>query len=181
MSYHRRDFIKVGAMALAGSVLPLKAMAALMPYTEGRRSLAFYNTHTAEKILVCYYDRGVYDPKALDRINYILRDHRTGSVKPIDLKLLDVLHKVKCRVGYRDPVHVISGYRTPKTNDMLRRITSGVAKASLHTKGQAIDIRLPGYSTAKLRDVCIDLQTGGVGYYPRSNFVHLDTGIVRDW
>lgn len=178
---HRRRFIQIGLGALAGSVLPLKAIAGTLDLIDAPRDLALYNIHTNEKIEVCYHARGDYRPKALNEINHILRDHRSDTISPIDTELLDLLYAIKCRVHQKGPFEVISGYRSPATNEMLRRNTDGVAKTSFHTKGQAIDIRLPGYSTKRLRNLCVQMKYGGVGYYPKSDFVHLDTGPVRSW
>lgn len=171
----------MGAAALVGSMLPFPALAALSTSSNSPRTLAFFNTHTAESVEECYYTQGAYQPDALARINYILRDHRCNAVTEIDPKLLDVLHAVRSRIGRDEPFHVISGYRTPKTNELLRRSSKGVARTSLHTLGKAIDIRVPGYSTKQLRHACIKMRSGGVGYYPKSDFVHVDTGAIRTW
>ena len=181
LSCNRRDFLKMSAGALASAVLPLPALAAVVEHTDCNRKLSFFNTHTQETLDVCYYESGDYRPEAMDRINYILRDFRTHQILPIDPQLLDQLFALKIRIRPRTPFHIISGYRSPATNAMLRKISTGVARTSLHTKGQAIDIRLPGYNTARLRDLSIKLKAGGVGYYPKSDFVHLDTGRVRHW
>lgn len=179
--YHRRDFLKIGLGILAGSALPLDALAAALKRIDAPRALAFYNIHTDERIELCYFDQGAYCPQALEQINYILRDFRTGEVTPIDTDLLDLLYAVKCRIHPRDSFSVISGYRSPETNEKLRRHTRGVAKKSFHTRGKAIDIRIPGYDTARLRNLCVRIKAGGVGYYPKSDFVHLDVGPVRAW
>lgn len=159
----------------------MPAIAAITQSEPSQRRLAFYNTHTRETLDVCYYDQGAYCPDALARINRIMRDHRTSEIQPIDRRLLDALFAVKSRIRPRTPFHIISGYRSPTTNEMLRTSTSGVARTSFHTKGQAVDIRLPGYRTRRLRDLCRSLKSGGVGYYADSDFVHLDTGPVRTW
>lgn len=179
--YHRRDFLKIGTIAMVGSFLPLSALAAVSKGHTADHSLAFFNTHTAEAVRVCYSKDGVYQSKALEKINYVLRDHRTNDILPIDPKLLDVLHALQCRLGTSAPFHVISGYRSPETNEMLRRTSNGVARTSMHTRGKAIDIRLPGCRTKALYDVCFGLKAGGVGYYAKSDFVHVDTGEVRAW
>ena len=181
LNCHRRQFIKFGLGALAGSMLPLKAIASIVDSLDAPCELAFYNIHTSEQLEVCYRAQGIYQPEALAEINHILRDHRSGEIAPIDIELLDLLYAVKCKIRPSEPFEVISGYRSRATNEMLRRHTSGVAKTSFHTKGQAIDIRLSGYDTKRLRNLCIRMRTGGVGYYPRSNFVHLDIGPVRCW
>lgn len=179
--YNRRDFIKVGLGALAASVVPFDAWAAVSSRFKTERTLSFYNTHTGENLGVRYFKDGVYKPEALKRINYILRDHRTDMVKPIDPRLLDILYAINYRIQPGGPFHIISGYRSPLSNRILRSQGRGVASNSFHIQGRAIDIRLPGYSTSRLRKLCLNLQAGGVGYYPRSDFIHLDTGEVRSW
>ena len=176
----RRDFIKISTGFLATCILPSAGWSALSP-DNGRRSLSFYNTHTGERLDTCYFKNGAYCPDAMARINHILRDHRTGDVKAMDPTLMDLLTSVHRQLGCSTPFHIISGYRSPKTNAMLRKRTTGVAKFSYHMLGRAIDVRLPGCDTRQLRKVCLDLKEGGVGYYPRSNFVHLDTGSYRAW
>lgn len=162
-------------------MLPMPALAATLKHADAKRTLALFNTHTNESVSVCYYDSNGYREEALDQINHILRDYRTDEIQTIDTRLLDQLFTIKSRIHPRTPFHIISGYRSPATNDMLRKVSSGVARSSLHTKGRAIDIRLPGYGTHRLRKLCVNLKAGGVGYYPKSDFVHLDTGVVRTW
>jgi uncharacterized protein YcbK (DUF882 family) len=181
LSCNRRDFLKVSAGVLAGSLLPLPVLAATLKSADAKRTVTLFNIHTNETASVCYYDQGNYCPDALEKVNYILRDYRTDDILPIDPFLLDQLFALKSRIRPRTPFHVISGYRTPATNAMLRKVSTGVARSSLHTRGQAIDIRLPGYNTRRLRDLSLKLKAGGVGYYPKSDFVHLDTGRVRTW
>jgi len=146
-----------------------------------RRHIGFYNIHTREALSAVYWHDGRYDPPALAAIDHHLRDFRTGDVKPIDVRLLDLLHMLNQQLGNHQPLHVISGYRSPATNAMLARRSRQVAKNSYHVKGRAIDIRLPACQLADLRDAALELCGGGVGYYPGSNFVHLDTGPVRAW
>lgn len=177
----RRHILKLGIQAGLTVLCPWRISAAIKPIVPTPRSLSFYNTHTRESLDVCYFKNGHYDQKALDRINFILRDHRTGDIHLIDRDLLNLLTVVADRTNSNKPFHIISGYRSPATNAMLRNISSGVARQSLHLAGRAIDIRLPDYDTMALRNMCIDLKSGGVGYYSRSNFVHLDTGRVRTW
>ncbi len=181
LSCNRRDFLKLSASALAGSMLPLPALAAVLKNTDAKRTVSFFNVHTNETASICYFNDGGYCPEALERTNYILRDYRTDEILPIDPQLLDQLFALKSRIHPQTPFHVISGYRSPVTNAMLRRTTTGVARNSWHTKGRAVDIRLPGYNTRRLRDLCSKLRAGGVGYYPKSDFIHLDTGEVRTW
>ena len=145
------------------------------------RSLAFLHTHTGEALEVTYAGAKGYLAKGLTRVNEFLRDFRTSEVHEIDPRLLDLLHKLAHSVGASEPFHVISGYRSPRTNSVLRAHSSGVAKYSLHMEGKAIDIRLPGTRLTQVRDSARALAIGGVGYYPGSNFVHIDTGRVRTW
>jgi len=146
------------------------------------RVLSFYHLHTEDRIDITYRIGDRYQRSALQRLNYFFRDFRTGDTINMDPRLFDLLYDLKITLGDPDArYHVLSAYRSPATNNMLRRSSSGVAKKSLHLKGQAIDIRFPDLSTRHLRDTAIELSRGGVGYYPRSNFVHLDTGAVRQW
>ncbi|MBU4253572.1 MAG: DUF882 domain-containing protein, partial [Acidobacteria bacterium] len=144
-------------------------------------TLSFYQTHTCETLGACYWKDGDYLSHSLQRINYILRDHRTEEVKPIEKKLLDVLFVLHKNLQTDKEIHIISGYRSPQTNQKLRSKSSGVAKNSLHMDGKAIDIRIPGIPLQKLRRAAMDLKAGGVGYYPGSDFIHIDTGRVRCW
>lgn len=145
------------------------------------RRLVFYHTHTNQRLDVVYARNGEYLEPALGAIETFLSDFRTGERKEIDPALLDVLYDARERLGSRGTYEVISAYRSPQTNEMLRGTTSGVAKNSQHLEGRAIDVRLRGVSTRKLRDTAIAMRRGGVGYYPESDFVHLDTGRVRRW
>lgn len=181
MSCNRREFLKLSAGTLAAGMLPLPALAATLKGVDSKRTLGFFNTHTHETLNICYFDGDGYRPEALNEINFILRDFRSHEIQPIDPQLLDQLFALKSRIHPRTPFHIISGYRSPATNAMLHRTTTGVARSSFHTRGRAIDIRLPGYSTGRLRNLSIKLKAGGVGYYPKSDFVHLDTGEVRSW
>jgi uncharacterized protein YcbK (DUF882 family) len=180
-TYFRREFLKIALGVAAASALPLDALAAALKGFDARRTLSFYNTHTGEQLNACYFSQGAYNKESLSKIDFILRDHRSGEVKPIDAQLLDLLFALKSRIRSGKPFHVISGYRSPATNEMLRQNSQGVAKVSYHTLGQAIDIRLPGYDTLGLRNHSVKLGGGGVGYYARSDFVHLDIGPVRAW
>jgi uncharacterized protein YcbK (DUF882 family) len=178
----KRRFIKLSLQAGLLGALPNTVHAALQSYeTPEPRKLSLYNIHTGEFIETYYHDGIDFLPDSLARINYLLRDYRTGDVVPIDRTLLDTLYRVHSKIDGCVTFSVISGYRSPATNAMLRRITSGVAKNSYHMKGKAIDIRLRGCPTHKLRDICIQTHAGGVGYYPKSNFVHVDVGPVRSW
>jgi uncharacterized protein YcbK (DUF882 family) len=144
--------------------------------------LAFVNTHTGERLDVVYREGPEYITDALAEIDRVLRDHRSGDVHAIDRNLLDQLVRVQrlLDVGER-PFHVISGYRSPKTNAMLAARSGGVATKSLHLQGRAVDVRMPGVELRALHRAALSMKAGGVGYYARSNFVHLDTGRIRRW
>jgi uncharacterized protein YcbK (DUF882 family) len=178
MKFSRRNLL---GLALAGSVTAI-ARPSLAALTEsGPRRLAFYNLHTGESVNATYWAEGRYVAEQLRDIDRVLRDFRTGDVTPIDRNLLDLLHVLRRSMESREPFHVISGYRSPRTNEMLRHESGGVAANSLHTVGKAIDIRLPGRRLADLRRAALTLQLGGVGYYPKSDFVHVDSGRIRAW
>jgi uncharacterized protein YcbK (DUF882 family) len=144
--------------------------------------LRLYHTHTNERIDIVYRKGDTYLPEALDQLNHFLRDHRTGEIRRFDPRLFDLLHDLTAAVGRPGAeIDIICGYRTPWSNSFLRTHSSGVAEHSLHMQGMAIDIRMPGIDTAKLRDAALSLHRGGVGYYRSSDFVHVDVGRVRRW
>jgi uncharacterized protein YcbK (DUF882 family) len=182
----RRAFLGFGAAAAAAALLPTRADAAVAKAAPKApsRVLSFLHTHTGERLKVEYCCAGKYQPDALKAINRLLRDFRANEIKPIDPTLLDLLHELGGTLETDLPFHVISGYRAPQTNRMLQArggAYSGVASGSLHQVGKAIDIRLPGVKLDHLRGAARSLKLGGVGYYPSSNFVHVDTGRVRYW
>jgi len=181
MYCNRRSFLKIGAQAAVSGLFPMSAIASIDRFLAPKRKLSLYNTHTDETLEVCYYTRGRYQPSALRKINYIFRDHYSGKIKPIHKDLMDFLHIISKTIGHGVQFHIISGYRSPETNAMLRRKTGAVAKNSLHMRGKAADIRIPDYDTKRLSNICMKMQAGGVGYYPGSDFVHVDTGKVRCW
>lgn len=174
----RRAFLGAGAAALLlGGARP--SFAAL-----GKpriRSVAFDNLHTGERLKVEYWVDGRYVPDALGAVDRVLRDFRTGETHPIDPRLLDLLDTLGGRLRTREPFQVISGYRSPLTNAMLRGESAGVAANSLHMQGMAIDLRVPDRALSSVRAAAVSLRGGGVGYYPRSDFVHIDVGRVRYW
>ena len=149
--------------------------------TADERQLSFYHTHTSETLAVTYYREGEYVISALEDINRFLRDFRTGDAVTIDPAVLDILHDIQAKSGSTGTYQIISAYRSPATNEMLRNNSNGVAKKSQHLLGKAIDVRLTDLDTAELRDVALSLERGGVGYYHESDFVHVDTGRVRRW
>ncbi|HVL66446.1 MAG TPA: DUF882 domain-containing protein [Vicinamibacterales bacterium] len=182
---NRRAFLGFGAVAAATALSPLRTYAEPPAVRKAPvRTLSFFNTHTGERLTTTYCCDGKYDPEALKQLNYILRDFRVNEVKPIDPGLFDLLHELSGTLETDRPYHIISGYRSPHTNTLLRTkggATTGVASKSLHMVGKAIDIRVPGVKLDHLRGAARSLKRGGVGYYPASNFVHVDTGRVRFW
>jgi uncharacterized protein YcbK (DUF882 family) len=182
-SISRRGIMVYGMLAAASAIiLPHeRAFAAVDSFISAERSLSFYNLHTDEELTSVYWREGKYQSAALRDINHILRDYRTGDVKKIDPTLLDLLHTLHNKVGASEPFHIISGYRSPKTNAMLVRKSWGVARNSQHLLGRAVDIRLPECGLDCLHKAAVDLRAGGVGYYPASDFIHVDVGRVRYW
>ena len=175
----RRSFLGAVALLAAGGsgMLPRSVAAAFY----APRRLSFHHMHTNEKLSVVYYADGRYLSSELAKAMQLLRDFRTGDIHPIDPKLFDYLYATQNATGSHGMFEIISGYRSPASNAMLRRTSSGVAKRSLHTQGRAIDVRLTDIDTVKLRDSALALKLGGIGYYRKSDFVHLDTGRVRSW
>lgn len=180
VSLHRRRFLR-GASALCGALGAMTALPALAATESQSRTLRFVHTHTGEALTAVFFDGRRYDPACLCAVNHLLRDFRTGEIHPIDPPLLDILYELQVRADHDAPFEVISGYRSAATNAMLRRSSSGVAEHSQHLLGKAVDVRLGGYSTRALSDYARSLARGGVGFYPRSDFVHVDTGRVRFW
>ncbi len=181
----RRQFIG-GLAAVAGFSLISQPVLASIPKRVGAlakpaRFLAFDNLHTGETTKLVYWEKGRYIKGALSEINHILRDHRTGDVARIDTTLLDKLFVLHNKLGSRAPFQVISGYRSPKSNAMMHNHSSGVAKRSMHVEGKAIDIRLQDAQLIHVRNAALAMNSGGVGYYPESQFVHIDTGRMRHW
>jgi uncharacterized protein YcbK (DUF882 family) len=162
----------LGALGLA----PRQAEAALR-----QRALLLHHLHTGETLSSVYFADGRYLPEGLKAITHHLRDWRVDRARPIDPDLLDLLWALRQRLESTAPIQVVCGYRSPETNTMLRRRSYGVARNSLHMQGMAIDLRVPGRSLRTLRLAAMSLRRGGVGYYPASDFVHVDTGSVRYW
>lgn len=173
MNLNRRRLIAAGCSAITAPTLLLAS--------SGHRRVKFQHAHTGESLDAVYFEQGEYLPDALASINHLLRDFRTGEQYPMDPSLLDALATLFAQTGERGAFEVISGFRSSKTNNMLRRNTSGVAEGSLHMVGRAVDVRLTSTRTDQLREAAMGLEVGGVGYYSRSNFVHIDTGRVRFW
>src|SRR5262245_21445993 len=174
----RRSALRFGLGALC-IFLPSVSQAATI--TGGKRSISLANLHTGENLRSTYWENGQYVPEALAEIDRNLRDFRTGDVHPIDPQLVDLLHDLKLKMRSKAPFEVISGYRSPATNAMLASESRGVARKSFHLRGMAIDIRLPDRDLRQLRKAALHMRRGGVGYYPKPGFVHVDVGPVRTW
>ena len=180
-SISRRRFLALGSVAALAGVFPRKVFASAAGPSQPERSLAFYNTHTGEQLSTVYWMQGNYIEDSLGEINHILRDPLNNEIKNIDTGLLDLLFALDHELETQQPFHVISGYRSPQTNAFLRAHSTGVAEHSLHIVGKAIDIRTPGRDLRVLHKAAVALKGGGVGYYPKSDFVHVDVGGVRYW
>jgi uncharacterized protein YcbK (DUF882 family) len=179
---NRRQLLKAGLFASAVLLSPVPSWATRSLLDSPERSLSLLNTHTGERLKsIVYWQKGIYIPDALKDINYVLRDHRTDEVAAIDRITLDLMAAISRKLEAKHPFEIISGYRSPQTNAALRSNSSGVAKNSYHMQGKAVDLRLPGVPLKTLRKAALNMRMGGVGYYPKSNFVHVDSGRVRSW
>lgn len=176
MSFSRRHILKLGMAAAAPFAMPRMASA-----LAASRELSFYHVHTGETLTAAYFDQGQYQPDALSAIDRLMRDWRTDTVHPIDPAVYDQLFRLQAKVETAGTFHIICGYRSPATNAMLSERSDGVAKHSLHMDGKALDLNLPGRDLAQLHAAALSLAAGGVGYYPASDFIHMDTGRVRSW
>lgn len=175
----RRRFMRTVFGTGATLTVPSSLWAAVHRAPE--RSLALRNLHTGETLRTTFWVDGDYLRDELRAIDRVLRDHRSGEVCRMDPQLMDVLYLLQQSVSIAGPFHIISGYRSPASNEKLRHKSGGVAKRSLHMQGMAVDIRLPGCSLNRLRNAALALKAGGVGYYAKSDFIHVDTGRVRRW
>jgi len=176
----RRSFLALAACGVAAVLIPGSA-SALVPSPETRR-LSFYNLHTDECVETCYWENGGYVPTALEQIDSVLRDHRTGESRQMSPALIDLIFALSVRLECGAPVQVVSGYRSAATNALLHADDPGhVAEHSLHLTGEAVDLCFEGRSLSRVRDAALALNGGGVGYYPKSGFVHVDVGRPRRW
>jgi len=174
--------LSLAACLFAVSSLPSSGASPVDSADANVHRLRLYHTHTGERIDIVYRRGDSFLPEAEQQLDYFLRDHRTGEVKHYDPRVFDILSELAASVGHpAAEIQIICGYRTSWSNEFLRARSSGVAKTSLHMQAQAIDIRIPGVDTLTLRNAALRLARGGVGYYPRSGFVHVDTGRVRTW
>jgi uncharacterized protein YcbK (DUF882 family) len=177
----RRRLLRHAGTAAAATSLPLLSLGARAE-SRGEQRLRLAHTHTGERLELVYAVDGVYRAPALATLDRFLRDHYSGEIAPIDPRLFDLLHRTQRALGHSGVAEIVSAYRGPATNERLRRTGGGgVARHSLHLEGRALDLRLPGVALADLRDAALDLRSGGVGFYAREQFVHVDTGRVRRW
>lgn len=176
---HRRKWLTLGGAALGCALLPGQAFASLS--TSRPRVLTLNNLHTGETLKTEFFNGKSYDKDELTRLNHFFRDYRANKIKSIDPRLFDQLYRLQAMLNTHKPVQLISGYRSLATNNSLRAHTKGVAKHSYHTLGQAMDFHIEGISLSNVRKAALSMRTGGVGYYPSSNFVHIDTGPTRHW
>ncbi len=172
----RRDFLKKSLLFTASIIIPSRSFA-----SKYEKSFTLYNIHTGERYRATYWADGSYIYDEIANLEYLLRDYRNDEIHKIDIKLFDYLYDLYSLVESRREIMVISGYRSPATNAFLRKHFKGVAKKSYHTKGMAIDIRMPDVHLDTLRYAALSLRRGGVGYYPRSDFLHIDTANPRYW
>ena len=178
----RRQILTAGVLGSLVCLAPVQALAQLSLTGVQERSLSLLNTHTGERLKeVVYWEKGNYIHDALENLNHVLRDHRTNQVHPIDPMTLDLMAAISRKVDAKQPFEIISGYRSPQTNRSLRNNSNGVAKNSYHMQGKAVDLRLQGVPLKTVRKAALDLRMGGVGYYSKSGFVHIDSGKVRSW
>ncbi|MCI4236970.1 YcbK family protein [Dickeya dianthicola] len=176
---HRRKWLALGGAALGIALLPGQSFASLS--TARPRILTLNNLNTGERIKVEFFDGRRYNKEELSRLNHFFRDYRANKVKTIDPSLFDQLYRLQVMLGTTKPVQLISGYRSYSTNEDLRSHSKGVAKQSYHTLGKAMDFHIEGVQLANIRKAAMKMRAGGVGYYPQSNFVHIDTGAIRTW
>ncbi|RLC07133.1 MAG: hypothetical protein DRH90_01105 [Deltaproteobacteria bacterium] len=177
----RRVFLKSLCITGMAINLPGISYATLKKEKHKAKLLRFFHPETKESLTTTFWLDGNYVNNALSEIDYIMRDQYTGEIRQIDTKLLDLLHTICLELGTDEPFHILSGYRSPETNEFLRKQGLPVSVQSFHENGKAIDIRLPMIETSSLRRAAYRLKMGGVGYYPKLNFVHVDVGSIRYW
>jgi uncharacterized protein YcbK (DUF882 family) len=181
----RRRLLAGGCACALGALLPASALAARPHPASGRgrlpRRIDLVSMPTEEKVSVVYWDGAGYDLGALREVDLVLRDYRTGEVRPVDPRLVELLHDLRRLLGTSQPVQVLSAYRSPQTNALMRRHDARVAPHSYHLDAKAADVRLHGLDGGRVLQAALALRRGGVGYYPRRDFVHVDTGPLRVW
>lgn len=179
IDHHRRKWLALGSAAMGLALLPGQAFASFS--TSRPRILVVNNLNTGESLKTEFFNGKGYNQSELVRLNHLFRDYRANKTKSIDPRLFDYLYRLQGLLGTHKPVQLISGYRSLSTNNGMRETRRGVAKHSYHTKGQAMDFHIEGIQLSYIRKAALKMRAGGVGYYPRSNFIHIDTGPVRDW
>lgn len=181
IDHSRRNLLKAIGSVSVLSAIPATSLANIQKPQLQEQQLSLLNLHTGEALKSTFVADGQFQEASLGELNYLLRDHRTDQVHQMDTQLLSLLHDLQQTFGVHNPIHVISAYRSPKTNEMLRQKNGKVAKKSYHMQGKAIDIRIPGIPLKDLHTASLAMKSGGVGLYSRSNFIHLDVGRVRRW
>jgi uncharacterized protein YcbK (DUF882 family) len=178
----RRGFLGLGAGAALAAAAPAMGWATVTPLAGAPvRKALLHNLHTGETFNEVYYEGGRYVPQALSEAMRVLRDWRNGQEHVMDPRLFDALHAISEKLETNKPFQIISGYRSPQTNAMLHARSSGVASNSQHTQGKASDVRIEGVDLRNLHKAALSIRAGGVGFYPVSNFVHVDVASVRQW
>ncbi|WP_265573688.1 DUF882 domain-containing protein [Venatoribacter cucullus] len=183
---NRRHFLRqaacLGAAGVAGlSSVPLLAQPQAGMTDQAERTLRVYNIHTGEYLTTTFWADGQYQDEEIQALDLLLRDHRANQAMAMQRELYEKMFHLQELFSSREPLYVISGYRSPGTNSGLRQVSDGVAENSLHMQGRAVDIRIPGVSHRHLHKAALAMGSGGVGYYPKSGYIHLDTGRVRSW
>lgn len=179
MNVTRRQLFKSAALLGGTAISP--SLIAKAAEVKSDKTLNVYNIHTGENIKATIWDEGEYQMGEIERLDHLMRDHRSGEVKAIDRDMYELLFHLQKTFDPKQPINIISGYRCQATNSMLRNTTSGVAKKSMHVQGRAIDLTIPGVDHQRLLKAAIAMQAGGVGSYPRSGFIHIDNGRIRRW
>jgi uncharacterized protein YcbK (DUF882 family) len=174
----RRSFLKKSAIITGAAMM---SQSEILAATGERKVLKLYNVHLNKMFYAPFFEKNYYKLSGLFEVNKAFIDYRAKEMTRVDVKLINLLYEIKQHLGYDKQFNIVSGYRSPHTNEALRKRREGVAKNSYHIKGQAVDIYVPNVSLRKLRDVALGLKKGGVGYYPKSNFLHVDVGPVRSW
>lgn len=180
--YTRRTILKAGALLTACVSMPGLAHASTSAsFRTNARALSLINPHTGDKLKTVYWEKGSYSNESLKDISYIMRDMHTGEMSPIDPRLIDILYSLRAKLETSKPFEIVCGYRTPRSNAFIYKHEKGVGKNSYHMYGRAVDIRLADRSASQIQHAAWSLQKGGVGYYPKAGFVHIDTGGIRRW
>lgn len=177
---NRRDFLRQAGCLGAASIAGLPATRAMASVTEDK-TLRLYNIHTGEYLTTTFWADGQYQDGEIQALDLLLRDHRANQAMAMQRELYEKMYHLQELFNSREPLYVVSGYRAPATNQGLRQASDGVAENSLHMQGRAVDLRIPGVSHRDLHQAALAMRSGGVGYYPRSGYIHIDTGRVRSW